>query len=191
MPERDDPDRTLDQLIDSALASYAEPRPGLEQRMIARISGEVAVPSRSRRWMLPAIAVPLAASLLLFAHLIPKRPQQQRVHIAEAPVASSPGRVEGTPAKHPSPISMPHAHNRSSKRLPGQVRSNVNQRPKLDIFPAPQPLSDAEQVVVRFASEASEANRKALVAPQRDFEEPIQITAIHIPPLPSLEEDTH
>ncbi len=33
MPERDD----LDRLLDSALATYAEPRRGLEKRILARV----------------------------------------------------------------------------------------------------------------------------------------------------------
>jgi hypothetical protein len=183
MRDRDD----LDQLIDSALASYAEPRSGLERRTLARISEEKSRSSR-RRWLL-AFALPLTASLLFLGYLIPRTTPPKRDQVAMAPGSSLAARVESSPAKHAAPQSVTRKHNRVAERLPVRARMNIAQRPKLDIFPTPQPLSDAEQAVTRFASDATEAQRKALVAQQQNLAEPIQITAIHIPPLPSPEED--
>jgi hypothetical protein len=70
MPEKDE----LDLLLDSALATYADPGPdsGLEQRVLAgleaaRKSGESPRAfAGTRRWLPWAIALPLAASLLLW-----------------------------------------------------------------------------------------------------------------------------
>ncbi len=70
MPENDE----LDLLLDSALATYADPGPnsGLEQRVLAgleaaRRSGEhhPRAFAGTRRWLPWAIAVPVAASLLI------------------------------------------------------------------------------------------------------------------------------
>lgn len=188
MPERNDSDRIFDQQIDSALATYAAPRPGLEQRMLARISGETAKVSSRRRWVLLAIGLPVTASLLLLAYFAPRVSQQHR-QIAGTPAASLPDRVTSTPKALAPPHPVSRVQVRSVKRRPDRPRLNVAKRPKLDTFPTPQPLSDAERAVTQFASEASEAQRKALVEPQQDLAEPIQITAIHIPPLPSPEED--
>lgn len=192
MPERNDsgriPDRILDRQIDSALATYAAPRLGLEQRMLARVSGEATKVSSRRRWVLLVIGLPLTASLLLLAYFAPRKSQQHR-QVADAPAASSPDRVLSTPEALAPPHPVSRVQVRSVKRRPNRPRLSVAERPKLDIFPTLQPLSDSEQAITRFAAEASEAERKALVAPNQKFTEPIQITAIHIPPLPSPEED--
>ena len=80
----------LDRLLDSALATYADPAldAGLEKRVlealtIERRTGEIrSAPASSRRWLPWVIAVPLAASLLLsigterFRHA-PSSQQQQ------------------------------------------------------------------------------------------------------------------
>jgi hypothetical protein len=49
-------------------------------------------------------------------------------------------------------------------------------------------MTSEEQALTRFASEASEADRKALVESQQRVGEPLNISAIRIAPLPSLEE---
>src|SRR6185312_1147206 len=60
----------LDRVLDSALATYADPGPdsGLEQRILGRIANE-ATPAPRRRWLAWSIALPVAAGLLIFAVL--------------------------------------------------------------------------------------------------------------------------
>jgi hypothetical protein len=184
MPERDE----LDRLIDLELGRYAEPRGGLEQRVMAHVAVEV---KRSRRvWSLLTIGAALTAALLLFAYFVPRSShRQQSGQFAYAPATSSPAPVASAPATLAPSLSR--AHKRSINRLPNRAQLNVTQRPKLDTFPILQPLTDAELAVIRFAAEAPEADRKTLVAPNQELAEPIRITAIHIPPLPSSEEDTN
>lgn len=184
MRERDE----LDRLIDSALASYAETRPGLEKRVLSGISARARL-SR-RRWLLLGLTVPLAASLLLFAYFAPNTSRPRHEEIAMAPTAASTPGMTSAPITIEKSPSVSRTQEHSSQRVRLRGRTNITPRPKLEIFPAPQPLSEAEQAVTRFASEASEAQRMALVAQQGDLAEPIQITAIHIPPLPSSD-DTH
>ena len=70
MPDKDD----LDLLLDSALATYGSPGPetGLEQRVLSSLAAARAAEQErrartwSRRWLAWAIAVPVAASLLLW-----------------------------------------------------------------------------------------------------------------------------
>jgi len=186
MPDRDN----LDEMIDAALESYANPRPGLERRMLARISGGAATSSRWRR-LFVAIAAPLIGSLLLMAYLAPRISHVATTQVAVAPTPSSTSHVESTPGRLPASRSASRVHERHARRLPDRVRYNIVQRPKLDIFPSPKPLSYAEKAVIRFAREAPEGDRKALVTPDPELTEPIRITAIHIPPLPSSEEDTN
>jgi hypothetical protein len=58
--------------------------------------------------------------------------------------------------------------------------------PKLDVFPTPRPLTAEEQALAVFISHASDAERKALIESQKQFQAPISIAAIRIPPLETL-----
>jgi len=186
MPERDE----LDRLIDSELARYAEPRVGLEQRILARVSGNSERSSRRRRLLL-ALAAPVTVSLLILAYAIQRTSNPQPTHVAVAPAATSAPRLANTPVSRQSQDLVSRVYQRSAKRLPDRAQLDVTERPKLDTFPTLQPLSASENVITRFAAEASEDQRKALLAPNQELTEPIRITAIHIPPLPSSEEDTN
>ncbi|HEY3628411.1 MAG TPA: hypothetical protein VGL00_19140 [Terracidiphilus sp.] len=108
MPEKDE----LDRLLDSALASYADPGTGsgLEQRVLSSLAAPGAQgntrsdvagyrrwPARYRRWPAWAVAVPVAAALLLWFSIakIHHAPaiQNQEAHQAngpQAPAASAP-----------------------------------------------------------------------------------------------------
>lgn len=192
MPERD----KIDQLIDSALASYAEPRGGLEQRMLARMATDASRSSR-RGWLLMAIAVPVLAALVLMIYLAPKAPHAQPPsQIAStsrgpstAPSAEpSVGRVVTEPAPHVVQSSgSSHRIRHRDQDVDGHT-NNAVPLPKENIFPRPQPMTAEEQAMSRFAAEASEADRKALIEAQRRVDEPLNISAISIAPLPSLED---
>ena len=183
MPERDE----LDTLIDSALSTYAEPRPGLEQRMLARISGEVGRSTRRRRFLL-ALAAPVVACLLLFAYLFVKSPHSQPGQMAYTPAEASPAHVETAPVHEPAPKSLSAAPDRRVSYHNHRVPQNTIPRPKLDIFPTPQPLDPGEEALTRFAAQAPEAERKAFVEAQQQADAPLHIAAIHIQPLESPDE---
>ena len=181
MPKRDE----LDRLIDSELARYAEPRAGLEQRMMACVSGEAVRSWRRRRFML-AMTAPVVASLVCCIYLLLRTPQSQPGQIGpttgEMPLVHTTAALELLPL----PKSLSGTHTRPH---PAQNRvARTTPHPKLDPFPALQPLNDAEEALSRFGREAPEADRKSLVAAQQQLSEPIRISAIHIPPLPIPEE---
>jgi len=181
MPERDE----LDRLIDSELARYAEPRAGLEQRMLARASGEAVGSSRRRRFML-AIAAPVVASLACCTYLLLRtshsQPGQMTRTTAELPLVHT----TAPPELLPVPRSLSGTLTRGHTAL--HRVTNTMPHPKLDLFPTIRPLNEAEETVYRFGREAPETDRKALVATQQQLSEPIRISAIHIPPLPKPEE---
>jgi len=188
MPERDE----LDRLIDSELARYAEPRVGLEQRVMARISLDAERLPRCRRLLL-MMAAPVAVSLLIFTYFMQRTPAPRHEQIVLAPPAASTAHVENKSAgRNLSPNSVSRVHERSQKQLPRDRGLLIaNERPKLETFPALQPPSASERAVMRFAAEASAAEREALATPNQELTEPIRITALHIPPLPSPGEDTN
>ena len=178
MPERDE----LDTLIDSALSAYAEPRPGLERRMLARISGEVGRSSRRRRFLL-ALAAPVVACLLLFSYLFVKAPHSQPGHMAYTPAQPSAAHVARTPVHEPAPKLLSTTSGRRANHHKERVPQNTIPRPKLDIFPTPHPLNPGEQALTSFAAQAPEADRKAFIEAQQQADAPLHIAAIHIKPL--------
>lgn len=185
MSERDE----LDLLIDSALADYAEPRPGLERRMLARISTKP-MPFFRYRWVL-AIAAPVVVCVLLFAYLVLRTPHSQPGNLAYTPAEPPPARVEAMPVHNPAPKSLTTTHIRRVSHKADRVLQNTVPRPKLDVFPTPQPLSTGEQALIRFVAQATEADRKALVEAQQRVDQPLDISAIRIPPLQLPEDDNH
>jgi hypothetical protein len=189
----------LDRLLDSALATYADPGrdSGLEGRVLAALatartesSGPIA--PRRWRWLPWMIAIPVAASLILlwiFASTrvvhAPTQPQQSRDAQpapdsslrASAPAAAA-HRVEVRPNSVPR---VRHAAP-TAPRVSQEQTSRATALPKLDVFPTPQPLSPQEQVMLAFAQQAPEAQVEALSAAQAKDEESFAFAASHISP---------
>ncbi|HEV2136758.1 MAG TPA: hypothetical protein VGR47_21240 [Terracidiphilus sp.] len=89
----------LDGLLDSALATYADPGPdsGLEDRIVNRIAAEAARVPR-RRWLVWAIAAPVAVGLLIIAGLVGVRhsrmsPSSPQVRSLGQPSAPTQGEI--------------------------------------------------------------------------------------------------
>jgi hypothetical protein len=131
MPEKDE----LDRLLDSALASYADPGAGsgLEQRVLSSLAAPGAQgntrsdvaryrrwparyrrwPARYRLWPAWAVAVPVAAALLLWFSIakIHHAPaiQNQEAHQAngpQAPAASAPSHPDRSGAHNLTPAGL-------------------------------------------------------------------------------------
>jgi hypothetical protein len=60
-------------------------------------------------------------------------------------------------------------------------------KPKLDVFPAPQPVSEQEKALLAFAQQSAEARQEAFEVPRND-DAPLQISAIQIQPIPQPDE---
>ena len=155
------PPDELDQLLNEALATYssAEPRPGIQQRVLRHI--RTAAAPRRPWWQLAAIAVPALATLWLISihHAVPVQ--------APAPPATLPPPV----IAHVDPPVAP-----------------VPQRPvrtrRREAFPRPAPLSAEERALValaiQFPQQAPELVKPAEPRPI----EPIEIPKLEISPLP-------
>ncbi len=187
MREKDD----LDLLIDSALATYADPGPGsgLEDRLLATLSTvRTATPRVHTRWRshwLPwAVAIPIAAGLL-FLWLAPRRdkplpasdPRQAR---SAAPRAIAP-RANSSSEVRPQ---VPRRHVVRSAQATSPVQNaQAAPLPKLDVFPTPQPLTADERALVLVVTQTPLPAREALVEAQSLDAQPVRIAEIHIPPL--------
>jgi hypothetical protein len=178
MSVRDELDRTLDE----ALATYGDPGPdgGLEQRVLARIGSERQ--ARHHRWPLR-----WAAGLAAAAGLV----------LAITPALWHPARPHTAPKPGDTPIERPLIARAGAPKLQrpadwrprhaaGAARSSGPQpvvAPKLDIFPTPVPLSSQEKALVRLIARTPAEQRKKLMAPPEQTNEPPSIAAISIPPI--------
>jgi hypothetical protein len=187
MPERDE----LDRLIDSELARYAEPRAGLEQRVLARVeAAAVRRPGRLsewQRWIGVGAAVTLAAVLFAWIpRFMHRATDRTTAHITSPDFA--PTAVPGTAVPHRQLHIAPLRHKmndtqtsvRNFKAIDATEHSD---KPKLDVFPAPQPLSAQEQSMIEFAKQLPDAERERLISDQRENERLLEISSIRISPI--------
>lgn len=189
MSDRDN----IDRLLDSALATYAEPSSGLEERVLNALGVEqLAAPAKPkhtafplRRWVPWTVGLAAAGSLLLVlsVHYYESRPGTQ----ARNTVPTQPQRAIAPPvniASEPTHVAVVRT---PKSRAPHLATVTPAALPKLDVFPTPQPLTPQEQALVVFVAQAPEAGRKAVAEAQQRIEAPISIAAIRIPPLESPE----
>jgi hypothetical protein len=181
----------FDAIIDRALAGYAaEPRPGLENRTLARL--QAAKEARSRalgwRWLLSgAVAASLAvggfwgmqtyrahrAAVLLASQQ--SRPAAGQVAYNNLP---SSARVEVKPEVAPT--------KRSTHRGAGVSAENVRAtigEPRSAQFPSPAPLSRQEMLLARLAAAGPKFVGTLLQSNQSEQIEPVKIQPLEIAPL--------
>jgi hypothetical protein len=178
MPE----DRELDRLIDTALSTYAEPRAGIEARVLAHLSAQ---PARSR-WLPWAIALPIAACLVLLLMIYPRHnrtePVRQAQHNAAPQTQPAPPNSIAQAAQLPAHPPQPRVIvARAARTAPAQAP------PKLDVFPTPHPLSSQEQALIRYVANISEPDRRAMATTQDQPITPLVIATIQIQPLAPLD----
>ena len=145
--ERDE----LDRLLDSALRKYsaAEPRAGLEGRVLARLRSEDAIVRKPTAWRW-ALAAAVAVIAILVA--VAWRPRNHSPVVAGHAVlpATATRAIRELPEQATQSAKKRLANSRVHRLRhanPVQVASSA---PKLDQFPSPQPLSDQEKILVRY-----------------------------------------
>jgi hypothetical protein len=177
-----------DRELDAALARYAavEPRPGLEQRVLANLrAGQQLHAARGWRAWRALAALAVACSIaVISASLLTK---SKVFNLATAPVGGSRG--DATNESRVAVAARGDTGKPASEggRLPERVRSTERERdgvanhggvaelrqtetgdevaPKLERFPAPEPLSEQEKLLVRFVED--DPQEAALVAEAR------------------------
>jgi hypothetical protein len=179
-------DELIDERIDAALWSYAEPGEMPETgAAVARVLARVeSAESRKRFWMWAA-GIPAVACLLMVILVSMWWMRGSRVpEIAWVPKA--PGSVAGLESRGirggETIAELPH---------PGRAKNGRDQNgapgvlPKMDVFPTPRPLTAEERGLVAFASEASPELKKQVVEAERHMGDPITIAELKIAPLAS------
>jgi hypothetical protein len=181
--ELDRLDRLADSLLDAALPGYAEaePRPGLERRII--VSAQAERPRRFRMFAAWALAIPAVGCLLLF-FLLPLTRHNPRLRPRVATGAAFRTNTPGTSAPAIVARDRPPAvaiapRSRSSARPVSQQAL-----PKQDVFPTPSPLTAEERALVAF-------NRVPIQPLKQPGDAVAQIDPVHIAELQILPLDVN
>jgi len=179
----------MEQRIDAALRSYADPGevPAVRVAFARVVAAADEAQSRQAfpgwRWGLAGVcAAAVLATLGIWTGrtlrsgeiaYVPRPPQ------AVLPEPARPSAEPPAKGAHVASARMRTAAVRRSSEAP-ERQENL---PKLDVFPAPQPLSDEERSLVRFAAAAAPAARIGFVEAGKRWNQPISVAELSIRPL--------
>ena len=155
----------LDQILDSALATYSgrEPWPGIERRILARLPQA----NQSYVWLRWAVPVPVLAGVLMtIAYCVRPEPSHMSVqhHIVQNTISE--------PEVQPRRAEVATVAGRKAKPRRSSARFGM--------FPAPSPLSAEERALVQLAGSNPEVLRNALVSYEHHTK-PLTLEPINIP----------
>jgi len=146
-------EQLADRWLDAGLKELgcAEPRFGLESRVLARLETEAA-PVRNWKWW-PAFAVAavlLVGGVVFFEQHRPEGKLDVEVSTTEkgGPTPTANADVPGTPP----PLAAHSRPRLAGKNLAGGGHIAAAD-PKLDQFPSPQPLSEQEKLLAQYVEE--------------------------------------
>jgi hypothetical protein len=170
----------LDAILDRALAEYghAEPRLGLEARVLARLDDEEQSSARAGWWKWSW--VPAAAALLIVGGLYlsrPRAPEAPKVAEQPAPPVTTAATKPQPPAVTAAPRTRPHM--RPALHSAPQLAEAPARQPR---FPAPVPLTEQDRLLlayVRSQPQAAAQQAKAAAEPLAEM----KIPPLEIPPL--------
>lgn len=146
----------LDHILDAALAKYAsaEPRPGLEDRILVNLHS-VSIPAAQPVWWRWGLRAALVA--LLLALVIGLRSTKPNAEVARHQTPVQAGSREADLHKfgpdvdlheHHAPIDISEGPAITIRRKPTAPKN-----PKLDQFPSPHPLSEQEQMLALYVAQ--------------------------------------
>lgn len=182
-------------LLRSSLETYADPGPAsdLAQRVLARIAVEgegerTRQANRARRIIRWAIAMPVAACLMIAIVFLVSKPRQHSedgANQARVTLPKSADAGPGVPIEISPTVTAPRNEiSRPLRHLSRAAAAATAERlPKLDVFPAPQPLTEEEKILIAYVAHAPQAKRKSLVEEQKQIDAPLSIAALEIQPL--------
>jgi len=163
----------IDDMLDSLLANYssAEPRPGLETRILANLRDAEENKSPAGwwnfRWLWTGAVV---AAIIVAVVMINGR------HRVEPPtnviVKTSPSTPQPEIQPHapiaPQAMAKVHRHKPSSRAMPQTATLALNERPA--VFPTPTPLSEQEKLLLSYLAGTP---REEVVAQSHPDEPPV------------------
>ncbi len=174
-------DRLAERWMEAALrrSAEAEPRPGLEQRILAQLAAAEQESAQAPwwrppglRWAVPAVA---AAIVLLLVLVLPR-------HGSKTPTPTMTTNKQTLPSSPPTAAATTNGsaattarnspqRTRRIQRKPQPAMVVAQRAPRLEQFPTPGPLSDQEQLLLRYMQRTPATEIAAVVAENRRFEE--------------------
>ena len=154
MAEQDN-EKQLDQLLDSLLSRHsdAQPRPGLETRILATVraqAGEQKRPGWRQIWMWAgaAAAIAIIAVLMMMNHGARRAPGAPTIANTPHPPIISP---KNPPVDHQQVAEEPPERKHSPARQTQPVAvSAVHEAVRQEVFPTATPLSDQERMLLGY-----------------------------------------
>jgi hypothetical protein len=148
-------EKIANQWLDAALKQYgkAEPRAGLEGRMLASLRAEKERPVERRSWWPAVVAV--AAIVVVGGVIFLGREHlgaNKEIATVQAPVVHQPQSSVTSEHKPTMKIISVAPETRKSARHRQSVHV-VETEPRLEQFPAPRPLSEQERMLARYVEE--------------------------------------
>lgn len=177
----------LDNLIDGALPGYssAEPMEGLAERVLRRV--QAAGAAWRRPWLrrcgfaIPALAVLFVAGVVLRTSWkpVPHTASTAQSHEARTMEAFKPPFPAPAQREFPPPavrVSRPKPRNMTGQehRVPSRGL------PKLQYFPAPEPMTNEERALVAWVARNPAEARDVFADLQKRTEEPVTIQPIEM-----------
>ena len=151
-------EKIASQWLDAALKQYgaAEPRTGLEGRVLAFLSAQEQGLATRRNWWpaLVAVATIVVVGATIFLVLGHDSAKQRTVAKYEAPVVT---KASETPSTHHTAVlasvaQQPRKSARTS-RSSRVVEAAATAEPRLEQFPAPRPLSEQEKMLESYVAQ--------------------------------------
>jgi len=156
----------LDRTLDTVFAKYAsvEPWEGLEERILANLRAAETRPAH-RPWWNWSFAVALAAVLVIVASVVWRWNKPPHLPVAVHPPTLKQAPVTPHVAHRDENTAPPRKSSRHRTPRNQQEREILAAGPKLDVFPAPLPLSEQEKILATYVTQYPE--HAALVAEAR------------------------
>ena len=186
----DERNHEVDKLLDAGLARYssAEPRPGLENRILAGLRAQPQ-PSRWLDWRWAGALATAAVAVLVLAVFFLRQPlpEPPPPAVARAPVPQPTPTAAPTPEPVQPPVitevqPVPHPNAQASSHFHRSPEGRLGAGPRLDTFPAPAPLSEQQRLLLLLVQHTP---KEQLLARQLGAGpiEPLEIQPLFFAPL--------
>jgi len=144
-----------EQRLNEALKRYgeAEPRPGLESRILRILAAE-RERSVGRGWHWRLAAATLAFGIIaVVGFLLARKPDPPRLNVVTGAPITNPGqgKAPARPSDHKTVVALrPNKQGKSQRHV---AVAKARTEPRLEQFPSPIPLTEQEQMLARYVRE--------------------------------------
>jgi hypothetical protein len=165
----------------------AEPRPGLEERILARLASgeEQRQTSTWKWWVAPAAALATLLIVLAGHEFFRPRPITEPTNSAATSASDNPTNVG--PNSRDREARSPRLVRGRPRRSIGKAQTATKTLPKLDHFPAETPVTDQERLLVQLVQKQSSTElalyARSLAAPEDLTVSEKPITPLSIAPM--------